>query len=209
MVCLFLRGQSIEGSEENSKATQSTGSFFHYVINDFNFYSPQNIARPQKGVPFRDPIFHSTITRITDAKTEAHGQKYDYSFPGYPKHDIGNADDTLLLIQTFSGSTWNIWNAHLPYNKIREIPSSIIGWGRSLDARWDSHDPNVLYFYQDTRFFKYNVKSNHAIVLHNFKDDFPSEPLSSVTMLEEGTPSSDSRYWVFICIMHDPKHSPQ
>jgi len=126
-VCLFLRDQSIEGSEEISKAMQSKESSFHYIINDFALQCPA-YRKAAKGRPFKDPIFNSTLTRITDAKSEAHGQKFDYAFPGYPKHDIENADGTLLLVQTFRKHL-HIWNAKPPYNKIKDIPTKIIGWG--------------------------------------------------------------------------------
>jgi hypothetical protein len=185
----------------------------NYIINDFKFYPTPNIPRPQKGVTFQDPIFHANITRITDSAREAHGEKYDYTFPGYPKHDIENADGTMLIIQSFSGSTWNIWNAKPPYNKIKEIPPSIIGWGRPLDVRWDRDDPNIIYWMWDYGLCKYNVKTGEYQRLHDFRKEFPPRsgeqyPTCGPTLQEEGDASDDRRYWAFNMICHDPDHSP-
>ena len=108
---------------------------FDYVINDFNFYPVPKIPRPPKGIPFTDPNFYTSIVRMTDAPTEAIGGKYNYAQAGYSKHDIENADGTKLIIQTLSSSTWFIWNANPPYNKILEIPPTLIGWGSLLYYR--------------------------------------------------------------------------
>jgi hypothetical protein len=183
---------------------------FDYVINDFKFYPVPNIPRPPKGVQFTDPIFHTSIVRITDAPTEAIGGKYNYAQAGYSKHDIENADGTKLIIQTLSSSTWFIWNANPPYNKILEISPTLIGWGRAIDCRWDAVDPNILYFTMGGKLYKYDIRTpQHATVLHDFKDDFPSADYAGVGMDEEGTPSEDSRYWAYRVTYFNLKHSPQ
>jgi len=183
---------------------------FDYVINDFKFYPVPNIPRPPKGVPFTDPNFHTSIVRITDARTEAVGGKYSYAQAGYPKHDIENADGTKLIIQTYSDSTWSIWNANPPYNKIFGIPPTLIGWGRAIDCRWDAVDPNILYFTMGGKLYRYDIRTpQQATVLHDFKEDFPSPEFTGVSMGEEGKPSDDSRYWAFGVGYHSEKHSPQ
>lgn len=200
-----VQGQILKGTITKAKSDK-------YVINDFNNYPTPDIPRPQKGITFQDPIFHTNITRITDAAREAHGQKFDYAFPGYPLHDIENADGTMLIIQTVSGSTWNIWNAKPPYNKIKEIPATIIGWGRPIDVRWDSKDPDVLYFQMD-KFYKYKVSTDKATVLFDFSNVIPPRPGKQYpscvqTLQEKGDASADSRYWALNMICHDPDHSP-
>jgi hypothetical protein len=213
LVTVFvLLSKSITAEKQDSNVHDSAKMDSKYIINDLKFYPVPQIQRPTKGVTFQDPIFHMKITRITDASTEVPGRRSSYAQSGYPKHDIENADGTMLIIQSYSGSTWHIWNARPPYNKIKDIPSKLIGWGRKIDTRWDSKDPNALYLYQDTRFFKYEVNSDKLIMLYDFKNDF--EPLgnayiSSIGMAEEGTPSDDSRYWAFRVTYHNPVQSPK
>ena len=185
-----------------------------YVINDYKFYRAGNFPRPEKGVTFVDPVFHSKIRRITNSEGEAHGGKYDYAFPGYPKHDIENADGSLLVIQSFSGSTWNIWNANSPYTKVKEIPASIIGWGRPIDVRWDTINPDILYYSQGGKFWEYKISKDKPTALYDFGIDFMPRhgeqyPLCGQTLQEEGDGSDDRRYWAFNIYCFDPKHSPQ
>jgi hypothetical protein len=178
------------------------------VINDFNFYPVPDIPRPAKGQTILDPIFHMPVTRITDAPADVPGPHYNYAFPGYPKHNIENADGSMLIVQSLSGSAWHIWNAYPPYNKIKDISPSLIGWGTPIDARWDNDDPNILYFYREAKFYKYNVSTDTVTLLRDFQQDFPNEPVALATMMEEGDASDDRRYWAFIIRCYDANHNP-
>jgi hypothetical protein len=180
---------------------------FDYVIDNFNFYpTPWNMPKPAKGVPFKDSVFHTEIVRITDAPADIVGGKSVDC--GYPKHDIENADGTKLIIQGVGGSTWHIWNANPPYNRIKEIPVSLIGWGSQIDARWDTNDPEIIYYTYSNKLTKYNVNTDAYKVLHDFSLDnlVPPEAgkFMGVSMQEEGTPSDDSRYWCYIVTAYLP-----
>jgi len=180
-----------------------------YVINDFKFYPVPDIPRPEKGVPFKDPVFRTTITRITDAPSDVRGPHFNYAQAGYPKHDIENADGTKLIIQSFSGSCWNIWNAMPPFNKLHEIPSKLIGWGSPLDARWSMKEPGVLYYTYLSKFWRYDVNRKDAAPVHDFSENFPprqgeKHPTCSPSLEEEGTQSDDNRYWPFTIKCYDP-----
>jgi hypothetical protein len=186
---------------------------FDYVINDFTFYPTPNVPRPPKGITFKDSVFHTDIVRITDAPTDVPGTKYNYAQPGYPKHDIENADGSKLLIQAYSGSGWHIWNANPPYNRIAPITYAPGSSGQPIDFRWDATDPNIGYFEYQAKFWKYDVSTGVRTMLHDFNIDFPTladgSTLSSVQMAEEGTPSVDSRYWAFMVVYFNKLHSPQ
>jgi len=177
---------------------------FDYVINDFSFHPTPNTPRPVKGVPFIDPVFHTTITRITDGPTDLGTQ---YVQPGYPKHDIENADGTMLFLQSYKWPAWHLWNANPPYNFIRNLPSSITD-DKDPDVRWDATDPNVLYSTYSSKFYKYNVATDQITLLRDFKTDFPSKPIARVYTAEEGDASADSRYWFFIVRCYDANHNP-
>jgi len=62
-------------------------------------------------------------------------------------------------------------------------------------VRWDNTDPVILYSTYATRFYKYNIVNDKITLLHDFKSDFPNEPVVRVYMAEEGDGSDDRRYW--------------
>ncbi len=173
---------------------------FNYVINDFNFYPIPDIPRPQKGVTFQDPTFHTSITRITDSPTEVHSASYgDYAQAGYPKHDIENSNGTRLMVQSYSSPGWHIYDAQSPYSKIKDFPSVISG-ATDPDPRWDKNSgrQNYLYFTSGTVFYKWDITTNSAVALHDFQSDFPGQALSYVSSREEGDASDNSRYWAYM-----------
>ncbi len=204
-----------------------------YVINDFSFYSVPDIPRPAKGETITDPLFGARITRLTDSFSETPRMQlkknpdgtyvipyvYEpvsgYAQPGYPKHDIENSDGTRLLIQSYSNrlSGWHIYNANPPYELVKSIPERFIGYGSSIDARWDATEPEVLYYQYKKKFWKYNYVTDENVALYDFSADYPpaggsSYPSCSQTMQEEGNSSSDGRYWAFNIRCYDPAHSP-
>jgi hypothetical protein len=174
---------------------------FDYVTNDLTFHPTPNIPIPAKGVPFNDPVYHTEIVRITDSKTEAAGSGYFRAQPGYPKHNIENADGTKLIIQSVQWCCWHIWNAKPPYDKIRDIPIPFDYCCNSQgdsDARWDNTDPNILYFLVGPKFYEFNVSTGNLRVVHNFTNDFSGEIITNISMGEEGDASDDRRYWAFM-----------
>ncbi len=179
---------------------------FDYVVDDFNFYSIPSVTKPDKGGTITDPTFHTEITRITDSASELHSSYGDYAQPGYPKHDIENADGTKLIIQSAKWPAWHIYNASSPYEKIRDLPSALVD-DKDPDVRWDATDPDVIYSTYRTRLLKYKVSTGEITVLHEFKDEFPDELVVRVKTKEEGTPSLDSRYWALIMNCNDPSRT--
>lgn len=175
-------------------------SDFSYVINDFNFYPVPDIPKPEKGVPYIDPIFGTKIVRITDVETEASSSLYLSA--GYPKRDIENADGTRLIIYYKY-----LWNANPPYDKIALLPRNL--WDtKDPDINWDAEDPDVLYTTYGTEFVKYDIVTGERTVLRDFMEDFPSWPISRVKTKEEGDASDDRKYWAFLVTCHDVNHDP-
>ena len=184
------------------------------IIDDFTFWPPPvGMEKPVKGVPYTDPIFHTEIVRITDSLIELPGDNFDKGSTGYPKYSNENADGTRLLIQSSHAGSWQIYNANPPYELIKDIPTSVIGYGlANLDARWDATDANLLYFtvprshgstYPAGKvlFCSYNIVTDVRTILKDWTIEFaaymPDEYtfLDMVSTLEEGRPSNDSRYW--------------
>ncbi len=179
-----------------------------YVVNDFTFYSIPDIPRPAKGTSFQDPVFRSKITRITNAATDVPGSQYNYASPGYPKHNIENADGTRLVIQSYKWPGWHLWSAYPPFEKIRDLPKSLVDT-KDPDVRWDNSDPAILYSTYGTKLYKYNIGKDQITLLHDFKTEFPNDPVTRVYTMEEGDASDDRRYWAFIVRCYDPNRKIQ
>jgi hypothetical protein len=185
---------------------------FDYIINNYNFYAIPNISRPPKGITFQDPVFHTEIVRITDALVDvptlpSASTKLNYAQAGYPKHDIENADGTLLIIQSYRYPYWHVWNANPPYNKIKDLPIKFVDT-KDPDVRWDASDPATIYSTYGSTFLKYNVTTGQMTLLHDFKNDFPGKPISRAYTAEEGDASTDKRYWAFKIRCYAATHSP-
>jgi hypothetical protein len=209
----FLHAVKVCAAERAGTAASAPPDFRErYVVNDFTLYPVPDIPRPAKGVPFRDPVFGTSITRITDAPSDVPGPHFNYAQAGYPKHDIENADGTKLIIQSFAGSCWSIWNANPPFNKLYDISPKLIGWGSPLDVRWSMKEPDVLYYTYLSKFWRYDINRKEAEAVYDFSGDFPPRPAEkhpgcSPSLEEEGTQSDDDRFWPFTIKCHDPSRS--
>ncbi len=179
-------------------------SAFDYVIDDLSFYPIPPLSKPAKGVPFTEPTFNVTITRITDAATEAETAGRS-CYAGYPKHDIENADGSMLLIESCCKSNVGIWDAGT-YQKLRCLPPADYGFYKDskspVDPRWDATDPNKLFFIRRMTFNTYNYLDGSSTVLHDFSDEFPEPENIAINLAEEGDGSVDRRYWAFGVTWH-------
>ena len=188
---------------------------FPYVINDTTFYPLDTRARPEKGVPYTDPTYHTTITRITDAPTDVHyagATGTNQAWAGYPKHPSENCNGTFLIIQSQLQPLYHIWNplstsvsfrgvTYPKYAKLCNFPANI-GSATDADPRWDATDPDVLYYTYRSILYKWQVTPNILTVVHDFKVEIPD--MGYVSTREEGTPSDDSRYFAFNGYIADP-----
>ena len=182
----------------------SLAQAFDYLIDDFTFYPPPRQAKPAKGTPAIDPVFNVTVTRITDAATEAESAGRS-AFAGYPKHDIENADGTKLLVESICKSNCGIYDAR-SFDKLRCLSPAEYGFYKSalspIDPRWDATDPNKLFFVRRMTFNVYDYASEGSTVLHDFTAEFPEPENIYLNLAEEGDGSWDRRTWAFGVTWH-------
>ena len=193
---------------------QVTAKSFCYVVDDFNFYPVPDTPKPEIGVPYIDPVFHTEIVRIASG-----------GHCGYPKHDIENCDGTLIFVEGGPDSHKCFWTANPPYKCVGCIPPTYVGWGAAIDIRWDDKDPHVVYFANmraGNVFAKYTLEfdangdmtKGKYEVLHDFKEETdvywpePDYHIARISMYEEGCPSGDTRYWCFAVVSHIETHDP-
>lgn len=175
-----------------------------YVVDDFTQYPIPQISKPEKGVPLTDPIFHLTVTRLTDAATEAETDSRS-CYAGYPKHNIENADASLLQIAGSCRSNVGIYHA-TTLEHLSCLPPGEYGFyldaKSPVDPRWDDENPNVLYFTRQMTFQYYNHGDGHAVLLHDFRTHFPEPEHVSIGLDEEGDGSLDRNTWAFKVVWH-------
>ena len=157
------------------------------LVTDLEVRQAPTDAEPSARVPFRDPVFGTCMVRVSDRTTdlspddESPGLKNEYS-----RVQSFNADGSLVLVRGVE-ATWYLYDAQtlLP---LAELPLEV-------EPRWDPADPDLLYYLDETRLMVHDVEVGEARLVHEFADDFPSQPLAAVWTRHEGRPSADGRYW--------------
>jgi hypothetical protein len=156
-------------------------------VTGFNVYQAPEMAEPAPRQAFRDPVFGACLVRVTDrfhdlsVDDPSEGLKNEYS-----RVQSFNVDESLILVRGIA-ATWYLYDAH-SLEPVEQIPVEI-------DPRWDSSNPDLLYYGNETRLMAYNVASHESWVVHEFAADLPGQSLAAVWTRYEGSPSMDSRYW--------------
>jgi hypothetical protein len=165
---------------------------FQFVMGT-KYYAPPNIPMPQKGISIIDKNFHTTVTRITDKKTDK------YIGPGiqneYAKADPENCDGTLLVLRGNSAA-WYLYNP-VTYRKIGYLKIFDSG-GQEPEPRWDSSNPKIFYYLNNMQLRSYNTGTKKVTTIHDFSQLFPSG--AYLTTGSEGDASLDRRYWAFMVL---------
>ncbi len=147
------------------------------------FQTPPN---PGKGATVADPVYHTTIRRVTDRVQDG------YASPAvvneYARIDPENADGTRALLRGVDGA-WYLYET-ATWRLLREV-----GFRGNPDPepRWDGADPALVYFVEGPCLWRYNVATDQTALVHDFRDEDPR--CAIVRTRFEGEPSADSRYW--------------
>jgi hypothetical protein len=153
-------------------------------VTDFEVRQPPALDEPAARLPFRDPMFGRCLIRATDRlqdKDDPSGLKNEYS-----RVQSFNADESLLLARSTQGG-WYLYDA-ASLQPLGQVPLE-------SDPRWSATDPNLIYYFSETRLMAYDIASGGASTVHEFAGDFPGQSLSAVWMRYEGSPSRDTRFW--------------
>jgi hypothetical protein len=156
-------------------------------VTDFEVRQTPSLPEPPARVPFRDPVFGTCLARVTDRTSDltaddtSAGLKNEYS-----RVQSFNADGSRLLVRGIEATSY-LYDAR-ELQPLGELPLGV-------EPRWDGADPELLYFFEETRLMAYNVRSGEESLVHEFADDFPGQKLGAVWTRWEGSPSADGRYW--------------
>jgi hypothetical protein len=141
---------------------------FAVLPNDHTVRPAPNIPAPALHQTIKDPVFGTSVTRITDP----------VQLPGltrirhyYSKSDPFNADGTRAIMFGSNGSAW-LYDAHT-WKPIKQLR---VG-GSDPEIQWHPTDPNQFYFMgragnsRDVRgMYRYDIRSDSKTLLRDFSD---------------------------------------
>ncbi|HEX7319809.1 MAG TPA: hypothetical protein VF399_05570 [bacterium] len=159
------------------------------VISSLPGCSKNETVIPEKGVPFTDSLYSTTIVRITDKETDG------YSGPGiqneYARNDAYNYDDSRIMMRGNSG-TWYVYDAS-NYQLLSDVSSVA---NQEPEPRWDAADPDIFYYVNQARLMSYDIGTGSSATIHDFSGDIANA--SYIRNRGEGDASLDSRHWCFM-----------
>lgn len=176
---------------------------FDYVMGPVKHNVPSSFpSKPARGVPYTDPVFHTTIIRITDAATDDDPASR-YVISSYAKWNPENSDGTRAILQANINGTalYNVdKNSPQKYTFVKFLTAPPFGGGTisGREPRWDATDPHKFYFVYGMRFYSYTIVeggTDYTTLVRDFSSDYPNG--DRIYMDEEGNPSDDRRYWVW------------
>ncbi len=164
-------------------------SILLFVILGLPGCSKNEVVMPEKGVPFTDSLYNTTIVRITDKEVDG------YSGPGiqneYARNDAYNCDDSRIMMRGNDGS-WYVYDAS---SYLLQSDVSGIAF-QEPEPRWDAVDPDIFYYVNQARLMSYDIGSGSSATVHDFSGDITNAYY--IRNRGEGDASLDSRYWCFM-----------
>ena len=152
-------------------------------------YQVPQMPEPPARVSFKDPVFGTCLVRVTDRNVDldpgdaSAGLKNEYS-----RVQSFNSDETRILVRGIA-ATWYLYDAYT-LRPLRLLPFS-----GPVDPRWDAADPYIIYYLEETRLMRCDIRTGELTLVHDFAGDFPGQSLVAVWTRYEGSPSLDGRYW--------------
>ncbi len=147
-----------------------------------------SISKPTKGITTTDPSYGTCVVRMTDHKNEAPN---GFARAEYSRKQAFNANNTMLLALANDGF-WHVYDANTgEYLKRLNGPAS------DADLRWDSSNPDIMYFtgtYGSLKIYELTVSTNAYQKIGDFTGRLPWSNAARAWTKAEGTSSADGRY---------------
>jgi len=159
---------------------------FQYVMGP-DRYEITIFPKPEKGARWQDPDFHTSITRVTDKRIDRYRGSKMVNI--YSTVNIETADGKYVLLGDFDVFLYDLKTFKL-IKKLRLIHDA-----SDPEVRPDPSDPNIIYYLAHTILYKYDLRNDRSIKVHNFRREYPKA--TYVQTETQGDPSADGRYWAF------------
>ncbi len=144
------------------------------IKTDFGVYpEPTPPILPAAGGTFTDPVFGTTLLRVTDSLDGADNhQSYSY-WPSF------NKNSTLLYISSVGGTPmlydFDTLNFSISNKRIL-FQSNPVGDGppNGEDAIWSGIYTNMMLCHTGNKLYSYNVTTNQYTLIHDFSGAYPN-----------------------------------
>lgn len=148
------------------------------VVTDHDVHNePPLPARPPAGGTIVDPVFGSTIMRVTD-ESDCSSCSTNYSY--WPTF---NSDNTRLMFSASGGDGRVLDFDPVAFQRVGTsralFPSPAPGGGTPFqeDAIWSGLDPDVVFAHEGPRLWAYNVVTQSYALLRDFSEEVPGQYL--------------------------------
>ncbi len=147
-------------------------------------------AEPAKGASVADPVYHTTLRRVTDRAADGYGSEGVVN--EYARIDPENRDGSRALLRGTDG----VWYL---YDVASRALVRTVGFRGNPDPepRWDATDPDLVCFVEGLSLWQYDVSADTEALVHDFAGEAAGADI--VRTRFEGEPSLDGRYWA-LCL---------
>ena len=161
-------------------------------VGDLKLYAVPDAPRPGLRETWTDPVFGTTITRLTDLSmihpdpsVASRGLRHEYA-----RYPAINADNTKMAVIVLGG-------AERGQHQVRSISTGellrvIPRDGIDTEVSWHPTDPNRIFYRCTNQARIYHVDTGQFETLMTFPE------YGTIRTREEGRPSDDWRYFAFL-----------
>jgi hypothetical protein len=167
-----------------------SSSFASAFVNDAGVHAPPSydtFIPPAAGASYVDPVFGTTIKRVSNAMTmtdNASRGGLTSVATEYSTASPFNRDASRLILQ--HQSYYALYDGNGTY--LRDLPFAV---NASTEPRWSRHDASLLYFVSGNRLMSLNVATDATSVLHTFSE------YTAISGRGESDISRDGDHFVF------------
>jgi len=174
-----------------------------------------SITKPLKGIHFLEPNFGTCMVRVSDHTNDSNTIA-NRIVPDYSRRQVFNADQSQMLLLASDGF-WHLYDAK-NYTHIRRVSLQ----GDSVEFQWHPTNPQLLYrmaYNGGRKIYLHDVSDvsdNGVTEVADFSNVSSINGYPGVTNIndiwpgavrfqtgEEGSPSSDGRYWALMAMSDD------
>ena len=157
------------------------------LVTDFTVYPVPDLPEPLPRQWFTNTPFGTCMVRVTDSESDLSADDDSRGMANeYSRVQSFNADGSRLLARSIDGG-WYLYDAQ-SLQPLGELPLGD-------EPRWDSADPGLIYYTEETRLMMCDVGIGTADQVRDFAGDLPGQELAAVWTRYEGRPSRDRRFW--------------
>jgi len=172
---------------------QSVGMF---VSDDCSAYKPNTSvpAEPAKWGSYVDPVFGTTIRKVTDWVADGLAARPTSQYSTYTNV---NADGTVYYVSVGNSRNGYFYDSS-DGTLLRSLTVGNPGTQSDMEWRWDATDPDVGFYHQLNVWYEYNYVTDTSTEMRDFGDDFAEwgwDAPRLVEFFDKGEPSWDSRYF--------------